>query len=340
MSRRMVHDTARLHALLGGLVLLLAGCVARTPVGPPWVEVDGPWEHRFVDLPDRVDGGPLRMHYVVAGPEDGDVVVLVHGFPDIGYGWRSVLPLLATDHRVYAPDLRGYGGTDRPATGYAFTEIVADLAAFLQAAPAADGREGPVHLVGHDWGAATSWGLAMTQPELLRTLTVLSVPHPQAWADTLAEDKKQRRRASYQTSFAKPSFAKLLAGLGAGQVAGVYRSELVHKDALSPADAQVYSDAFCALEDWDPPLRYYRERLANAESEAAAVSAAPPVAVPTLVLWGAQDGFLFAENAERSCTYVASDCAVTVIEDAGHFMHWEVADAIVARWRTFTKDAP
>ena len=322
--------------MVASIGALLAGC-AKVPAGPPSFALEGPWEHRFVELAGRGDdGAPLTMHYLAAGPADGPRVLLVHGFPDLSYGWRDVLPELAEDHRVLALDLRGYGGTDRPEGGYGIDSLAGDVAAFIEAAGDADGAAGPVHVIAHDWGAATCWWLATQRPELMLSYTAVSVPHPAAWTAFLAEDRAQRKRAIYQKQLAAPGVAGVFAGLSMKQLGRVYRGEMTHPEALTDAHLAVYARAFDTAADWGPPLRYYQVRAATAEAEAAAVAAAPPVAVPTLVLWGEQDSYVYARQAERSCGFVSpGPCEVTVFEDAGHFVHWDAPGALVERWRAF-----
>ena len=126
----MAHGTCTLA--WAALALVLGAC-AHAPPTPAEATWPGPWENLWIDVPDRVDGAPLRMHYLAAGPVDAPRVVLLHGFPDLGWGWRDVLPQLAEDHRVLAPDLRGYGGTDRPEEGYDVGTLAADIAGFLAA---------------------------------------------------------------------------------------------------------------------------------------------------------------------------------------------------------------
>jgi pimeloyl-ACP methyl ester carboxylesterase len=109
---------------------------------------------------------------------EGDPVLLLHGWPDSGRLWRHQVPFLVRHgYRVITPDLRGFGRSGRPqdVAGYSLRHSVADVAAVLDHLGLAD-----VHVVGHDWGATVSWYLALLIPDRVRTLTVISVPHPRA----------------------------------------------------------------------------------------------------------------------------------------------------------------
>ncbi|BAX99964.1 alpha/beta hydrolase [Mycobacteroides stephanolepidis] len=115
-----------------------------------------------------------------SGPEDGIPVVLLHGFPQTSVSWEAVARLLNDQgFRTWAPDQRGYSPRATPSRrrDYRFSELVADAIALIEEA-----HTGPVHLVGHDWGAGVAWGVADRRPDLLRTLTAVSVPHPLAFA--------------------------------------------------------------------------------------------------------------------------------------------------------------
>jgi len=279
------------------------------------------------------------MHYLAAGPRDAPRVVLLHGFPDMAYGWRGVIPLLAADHRVLAPDLRGYGATDRPEGGYGVRELAEDIAAFIPASAQADGLPGdtPVHLVTHDWGSAVGWVFVMGQPENILSFTATSVPHPVAWARFLEQDAEQRRRATYQKQLAQPGIAGLFGGFTARQLGRLYRADLVDPTVFTDEHLAVYRAALRSAGDWLPPLRYYQRQWQDREELAAVMTAAPPVSLPVLLMWGEQDGYLYSRQAPMTCDFVApGPCEVEVFGDAGHFVQWDVPDQYVARWRQFT----
>jgi epoxide hydrolase 4 len=325
------------------LAASLVACASKQPVGPTASEVPGPWEHAFVELEDRGDDGPLRMHYLAAGPKDAPRVVLLHGFPDMAYGWRGVIPLLAEDHRVLAPDLRGYGATDRPESGYGVRELADDIAAFIPATAEADGlpADTPVHLVTHDWGSAVGWVFVMGSPQGVLSFTATSVPHPAAWAQFLEEDEPQRRRATYQKQLAQPGVAGLLGGFSTRQVGELYRSDLVDENVFTDEHLAVYRAAMKTSADWLPPLRYYQRQWQDREELAAHAAAAAPVALPVLLVWGEQDGYLYSRQAPMTCEHVApGPCEVEVFDDAGHFVQWDVPNKYVARWRQFVTALP
>ncbi len=157
------------------------------------------------DISARLDGFTRDgLHFTVDddGPRDGDVVVLLHGFPTDRTSWRHVAPLLhAAGLRTLAPDQRGYAEGARPPgrTAYRLEELVADVLALLDAA----GVE-RAHVVGHDWGGALAWLLAGNHPDRVASLTVLSTPHPAALSRALKSDGEQRRKSWYILAFQVP----------------------------------------------------------------------------------------------------------------------------------------
>src|SRR4051812_48026683 len=145
----------------------------------------------------------MTFSALAAGPPDGRLVLLLHGFPQTSYSWRHALAALASaGYRAVAPDQRGYSAGARPTeiSQYAMPHLVADV---LAIADDMGGHE--FDLVGHDWGGAVAWQTAGRYPERLRTLTVLSTPHPGSLTWTLTESVgQQRERSSYMQFFRRP----------------------------------------------------------------------------------------------------------------------------------------
>jgi pimeloyl-ACP methyl ester carboxylesterase len=121
---------------------------------------------------EYLDAGGLRVHVALAGPEDAPPVVLAHGWPQNWWTWRNVIPALARSHRVIAPDLRGHGWTQAPATGYEKEQLASDLLAVLDAL-----KIDRVTYVGHDWGGFTGLLAALRAPTRFERMLVVCIPH-------------------------------------------------------------------------------------------------------------------------------------------------------------------
>ncbi len=146
--------------------------------------------------------GGVDLHAVAAGPKDGPVVILLHGFPEFWYGWhRQIEPLAAAGFRVIVPDQRGYNLSSKPSgvAAYALTELVSDVIAIADQL----GQE-KVFLAGHDWGAAVAWGTALLHPQRIAKLVVLNVPHPSVMRKFLSTRPRQFFRSWYMFFFQLP----------------------------------------------------------------------------------------------------------------------------------------
>ena len=133
----------------------------------------------------------VSLHAITAGPQNGPVVVLLHGFPEFSYGWhRQIGPLAAAGFRVIVPDQRGYNLSSKPAgvAAYALTELVSDVIAIANQL----GQE-KIFLAGHDWGAAVAWSAALLHPQRIAKLVVLNVPHPSVMRKFLGTRPRQLR---------------------------------------------------------------------------------------------------------------------------------------------------
>ncbi len=152
----------------------------------------------------------VRLHAIAAGPKDGPVVVLLHGFPEFWYGWRrQIEPLADAGFRVIVPDQRGYNLSSKPSgvAAYALTELVSDVIAI------ADQRgQEKIFLAGHDWGAAVAWSTALLYPQRIAKLVVLNVPHPSVMRRFMMKHMRQMRPGTfsaedlnqYRTAWSQP----------------------------------------------------------------------------------------------------------------------------------------
>lgn len=264
----------------------------------------------------RIDLGEVRLHLVEAGPEDGPLVVMLHGFPELWWSWRLQIPaLVAAGFRVAAPDLRGYDRSDAPAdvSAYRMDHLVGDVTALVSAL----GRE-RAHLVGHDWGGAIAWATAEQRPDLVDRLVILNCPHP---ADLLRALRRpsQLRKSWYMLALQVPFLPEkaLLARDGA-----LLRKLFAH---MSPADAQQYVEAAQRTRTFHGPIHYYRAALR--EAARGAPPKAAPIAAETLVVWGQDDPVFSRDLADPSPRHVPN-ARVERIDGAGHSVQLDAADRV------------
>jgi epoxide hydrolase 4 len=262
----------------------------------------------------------IRFAALAAGPEDGRLVLLLHGFPELSRSWRHQLPALAeAGFRAVAPDLRGYGGTERRGP-YHLATLTDDAAGLIVAA----GHEQAV-VVGHDWGGAIAWATAHRHPDRVERLVVLNAPHPALMAQDLRASREQRRRSRYLFLFQLPWLPERLLARGGGRaIARALRGGSHVRDAWPPEELERYRAAFSRPADLAGPLAYYRAAFRRRAQRPEGV-----IAVPVLVLWGMHDRFLRPALADETrLRKFAPDVTVVRIEDAGHFVQNEAPERV------------
>jgi pimeloyl-ACP methyl ester carboxylesterase len=245
-------------------------------------------DDRVTDVrPFRARANGLSFSGLQAGPAGGPPVLLLHGFPESSLGWRHQLPALAAaGFHAVAPDLRGYGGTDKPTrvADYRVEALAADVAGL------ADHLGGRVAVVGHDWGGIVAWHAAMAYPDRVRSLAVLNAPHPLAYLREVRRSG-QLLRSWYALAFQVPRVPELL--LRAGDYAMLRR---LYRDGPARHDPNPGDVAAAYLRALAPPgaltaaLNYYRAAFRGGPSSARAVSRT--IDAPTLLIWGDRDKYL------------------------------------------------
>jgi pimeloyl-ACP methyl ester carboxylesterase len=163
--------------------------VALSPDLAGVVEIPGPWQHRYV----AANGARFHVAESVPDPASGaPLVLLLHGFPEFWWSWRTQLPLLA-EHgfRAVAMDLRGYGGSDKPPRGYDPVTLADDVAGVVKAL-----GERRAIVVGHGWGGYVGWAAAALHPRQVAGLCAVSAPHPLTMLSQLGRATFQRRQSA------------------------------------------------------------------------------------------------------------------------------------------------
>jgi pimeloyl-ACP methyl ester carboxylesterase len=259
--------------------------------------------------PRPTDVNGLSLHVEDHGT--GPPVMLLHGWPDSSHLWRNQIPFLVSNgFRAIAPDMRGFGRSDKPqeVSAYALTNAVSDVVGIL------DALEIPsAHVVAHDWGAGVAWLLAMLRPERVDRLVVLSVGHPAA-----PRTLRQREMSWYQLFF---------------QFEGVAEAWIQHDDwALLREFSRGDGDLDRYIEDLSRPgaltasLNWYRANLAPRPP--APAPAMPRVVAPTLGIWSSNDHYLDGERMEASGSFVDGDWRYERIEGASHWIPLDAPDRL------------
>lgn len=244
----------------------------------------------------------LVLDALVGGPDDGELVLLLHGFPQASSSWRGVWPaLLDAGFRVVAPDQRGYSPGARPVgvPHYRMSALVADALAVLDHLGAER-----AHVVGHDWGAAVAWQLTGRHAERVRTLTAVSVPHPLAFVEALRTDEDQRRRSRYMKDWQDPGAEQQLLAGGLESVFG----DVPGVDTTAYAERMRTPGALTAALSW-----YRAQSLADLEGLG-------PISVPTLHVWSDEDAALGPAGAYGTAAHVVGPYRLEVLHGVSHWV--------------------
>lgn len=267
--------------------------------------------------------GGAAFHVAEAGQgrPSGELVILLHGFPECWYSWRHLMNALAPNYQVLAPDLRGYNLSDTraPLSAYTPGALCGDVLALIDHYGAQR-----CTLVGHDWGGLLAWHVAALHPQVVERLVVLNAPHPNRFQWALDHDRAQRAASGYIERLRAPGVeARLLAGsppaLWEMTMAGLERS-----GAIGPLERDVYVDGWRRPGAMSAMLNWYRaapfvlaDEVEGEGSDHQHLIGQLHVSAPTLLLWGMRDPILLPLLLDGLVQYVPR-LRIERVEDGGH----------------------
>ncbi|MGW6728427.1 alpha/beta fold hydrolase [Nocardia sp. NPDC055029] len=270
----------------------------------------------------------LRFDVVDSGPIDGPVVLALHGFPQTASSLSELTALLnARGYRTIAPNQRGYSPGARPRGRFAYrvSELVGDVVALIR-----EIDRGPVHLVGHDWGAMVAWSVAGARPDLVRTLVTVSVPHPGAFRRSLVSSD-QLARSYYMGLFQLPALPERFMLARPGLLDRALSGTGMAPDAIARVHREIVdAGALTGALNWYRALPLAGQRAMSA-----------PVRVPVTHVWSSGDTALARRGAELTERYVTGDYRLEVIDGASHWLPeerpHELAEIIAERIESVPK---
>ncbi len=251
-----------------------------------------------------------------AGPPDGPVVVLLHGFPQRNDSWDAVINrLTAEGYRCLAPNQRGYSPGARPSRrrDYRMSELVGDVGALIDASGAQR-----VHVVGHDWGAAVAWAAAAEMPERLATVSPISVPHPGAFLKSIPTSR-QGLASWYMYFFQLPRIPEWLLMRRNGAVASAF----LRRGGQTPDAAERDVEAMSEPGAMTAGINWYRAiPLSDLRANGQKIS------VPTLFVWSDRDMFLLPKAAHATARYVSGEYRFEILPNVSHWIPEEQPDKL------------
>jgi pimeloyl-ACP methyl ester carboxylesterase len=263
----------------------------------------------------------LRFRTLVDGPPQGDMFILLHGFPEGAESWSRQLTALAeAGCLAVAPDLRGYGLSDAPEgrESYAIDHVVDDVAGLIKAF----GRDS-AHVAGHDWGAVVAWFFAARHPDMTRSLTALSVGHPAALAAASREDADQQERSRYIQLFLMEGKAEQVLAED-----DYRRLRAMFTDAVPKPVVDGFARSLSRPGRLTAALNYYRANLGTGGGAWERLANIGPIKVRSALVWGDHDPALGRRGAEATSQYVEAEFELVVLEGAGHWLQFERPAAV------------
>ncbi len=273
----------------------------------------------------------IGVHYVEKGA--GPLVVLLHGFPETWWTWRRQIDALVGEgFRVVAPDLRGFGESDKQGP-FDVDTLSNDVAVLMSALGEERG-----HVVGHDWGGAIAWHFAMRHAGRLGRLAIVNCPPVDVLRRALLSSPSQRAASRYIFQFQIPGAAeRKFARDGRAIMERIYRESVTDASNFGEDDIAPFIDAIAQRGAIRAAMGYYRTSFRDAILGRTRARRRDRVTAPTLVVWGMRDHALQADVLLEPTAAAAENVRVLRVENAGHFVHAErpeiVNEALITHLR-------
>jgi len=284
----------------------------------------------------HANGLRFAVHEAVESGDRG-LALCLHGFPELGYSWRHQLPMLARlGYRAWAPDLRGYGATERPPhlRDYAIETLMDDVTGLIEAA-----GERSATIIAHDWGGLIAWFVAMHRPEVVDRFCVMNLPHPKLLAREVRHGD-QLRRSLYVLAFQVPGLAeRLLAADEYRRIENAFTTMAVDPTRFSDDDLRIYREAAAQPGALRAMFSYYRAHVVGLGGHRMARRGYPIVQAPTLMIWGEQDTAL-GKATTVGTDALCRDLVLRYVPDASHWVQQEAPETVNAMLEAWLTEAP
>jgi epoxide hydrolase 4 len=282
------------------------------------------WQHEYINT------NGIKLHYVTQG--EGELMLMLHGFPEFWYSWRHQITEFAQYYKVVALDLRGYNDSDKPTQQSAYTmdEFVKDIQGVITGL-----GYNKCILVAHDWGGAIAWSFADAFPEMLDKLIVLNIPHPAKLAEGL-RTFQQLQKSWYIFLFQLPLLPEFLIQRSDYKaIESIFKGTAVDKTAFTTEDINAYKDAAAKLGALTAMINYYR----NIFQQGLLQKNWKTLATPTLMIWGENDIALGKELTYGTEAYV-QDFQIKYIPNCSHWVQQEQPELVNQYIRDFLRIFP
>lgn len=268
-----------------------------------------------------IETNGVRLHTVVAGPEDGELVVLLHGFPEFSYGFHHQMEeLAASGYRVVVPDQRGYHLSDKPEQieDYTINKLSDDIAGLIEAF-----GETSAIVIGHDWGGAVAWHLAASKPDYVKKLIAINIPHPTAMPRVFMKNPLQWLKSSYMAFFQLPEVPEKLMAANDFESMKQAMKGTARPDAFTDQELERYKDAWSQPGALTGMLNWYRAIRKGSLLQMPKA----PLRMPVRIIWGLGDQFLSPMLATESLKF-CENAELVWVGEATHWVHHEQPEIV------------
>jgi pimeloyl-ACP methyl ester carboxylesterase len=279
----------------------------------------------------RIRTNGIHLHVAEAGPPDGPLVFLLHGFPEFWYGWRNqILPLANGGFHVVAPDQRGYNLSDKPAgvASYDLDLLAADVIGLADYF----GRQ-TFAAAGHDWGSVVGWWTAGLYPGRVERLAILNAPHPAVWVEAMHNNPLQRRMSGYVRLLGIRWLPEFLIHLSRFKALSKAFHDSVRQCAFTDADLNAYAVAWSQPGALTAMIHYYRAVLRRQFAPAAEYR----VSCPVSLIWGRHDAYVLPILAELS-NNLCDDGRIVWLENATHWVQHDQPERVAELLEDFLRE--
>ncbi|WP_031547099.1 alpha/beta fold hydrolase [Salinicoccus luteus] len=269
---------------------------------------------------EHIKTNGVELHVAVSGPEEGDLVILLHGFPEFWFSWRrQIRELAGAGYRVIAPDQRGYNKSDKPdgVRSYDIDTLRDDIIGLIHHF----GHKAAA-IIGHDWGGAVGWHLAATRPGLVRGFVAINMPHLAVLPKVMLTTPLQWLRSSYMLFFQTPKVPEKILSRNDYRYMEQALRTTSKKGTFTEEELGAYKIAWARPKTLTSMLNWYRAMPFSMKSVRKG-----NIEVPVKIIWGEGDQFLSTKLAEESLKFTDSNSVIWV-EDATHWVHQEKPDFV------------
>ena len=269
-----------------------------------------------------VKSNGIKIHYVTLGDRGKPLIILLHGFPEFWYAWRTQIPELAKHFNVVAPDMRGYNDSDKPkgARSYVMDLLVNDVKELIRHA----GHE-TATIIGHDWGGSVAWRLALDYPSVVNKLIVLNSPYPSIFAHHLKTNPGQMLKSWYMFFYQIPVIPEILIRRTMYSfLKKTMQGWAYNKSAFTEEDLQRYVEAFKKPGTITATINYYRAAFRYKERK----GEGGQIQSPTLVIWGKNDRALGVELTKGMEKYFTNSFEIKYIDHCSHWVQHEYPELV------------